>query len=103
MNYGFFLDRVDLTRDHFAVDEELEFSADILADSAEPDSAFWYVAVSGTGRALDSSSFQWMIEHSFFDHVVLASHALIGKLIMVGVGIPGVRVEGFPVLRGFEA
>ena len=53
MDHRFFLDRINVSRDHFSVDEELEFSADVLADSAEAHLTLGNVAVSGARCASD--------------------------------------------------
>ena len=42
-----------MSGDHFSVDEELEFSTDILADSAEANFTLWNVAVSSARCASD--------------------------------------------------
>ncbi len=53
MDYRLLLDWIDMPGDHFSIDQELEFSADILADSAKAHLSFWNVAVSSACCASD--------------------------------------------------
>ena len=53
MDYRLLLDRIDVSGDHFSIDQELEFSADILADPAKAYLSFGNVAVSGACCASD--------------------------------------------------
>ena len=53
MDDGLLLYRINVTSDDFSIDEELEFSTYVLADSAQADLALRNVAVSSTGCAPD--------------------------------------------------
>jgi hypothetical protein len=53
VDYRLLLDRINVSSDHFSVDQELEFSADILADPAEADLSLGNVAVSSACCASD--------------------------------------------------
>jgi len=68
VDYGLFLDRVDVASDHFSVDQELEFSADVLSDAAKAHLSFWNVAVSRACCASDPGIGQWLVEEGFLDH-----------------------------------
>ena len=53
MDYRLLLDWIDMPGDHFAVDQELEFSADILADPAKAYLSLGNIAVSSACCASD--------------------------------------------------
>jgi len=53
VDHGLLLDWVDVSGDHFSIDQELEFSADVLSDAAKADLSFGNVAVSGACCASD--------------------------------------------------
>jgi hypothetical protein len=53
VDYGLFLDRVNMSSDHFSIDEKLEFSADVLSDPAEANLSLGNVAVSSACCASD--------------------------------------------------
>ena len=67
MDYRLLLDWIDMPGDHFSVDQELEFSADVLADPAKAHLSFRNVAVSSACCASDPRIGQWLVEERFLD------------------------------------
>jgi len=53
MDHRLLLDRIDVPRDHFSIDQKLELSSDVLSDAAKADLSFGNVAVSGACCASD--------------------------------------------------
>src|SRR2546425_10587102 len=53
VDYGLFLDRVNMSSDHFAIDEKLQLSTDVLSDPAKAHLSLGNVAISGACCASD--------------------------------------------------
>ena len=53
MDYGLFLDRVNMSGDHFSVDQKLELSTYVLSDATKANLSFRNVAVSSACCASD--------------------------------------------------
>ena len=55
--------------DHLSIDQELEFSTNVLSDPAKANLSLGNVAVSSTCRASDPRIGQWLVEERFFDRL----------------------------------
>ncbi len=69
MDYRLLLDWIDMPGDHFSIDQELEFSTDILADPAKTHLSLGNIAVSSACCASDPRIGQWLVEERFLDRL----------------------------------
>ena len=71
MRYWFLLDRVNVSGNHFPVDQEVEFAANILADTAQPNLSFGNVTVASAGCASDPCVREWLVQLCLSYHISL--------------------------------
>src|SRR5438093_12180710 len=60
VDYGLLFDRVNMSGDHFSIDEKLEFSPVVLSEAAEAHFSFWSVAVWCECLPLDPELAPWL-------------------------------------------
>lgn len=61
MGYWLLFYRVYVSSYDLAINQKLEFTINVLPDSAEPDLSFWYVTVSGTSSTENSLFWQLLV------------------------------------------
>ena len=90
MRDWFLLDRINVSSNHFSIDQEMEFAPDILPDTAQPNLSVGNVTVASTRCATDPPVREWLVQLRFLDHFRLVcwaehnfsnttAHAILGQ------------------------